>query len=239
MPKNKVDYSNTIIYMLCCLDVMIIDVYVGNTTNFTKRKTQHKTNCNNDHLVEYNFYVYQFIRDNGGWNNWNMIVLENVSCIDGNEARQHERKWMVEKHATLNKRIPSRTDAEYRIDNKDKIKEDKKQYRINNADKIKEYTTKYNINNADKIKEDNKQYRINNADKIKEDKKQYRINNADKIKEDNKQYQINNADKIKEDKKQYRINNADKIKKYKKEYCTKTKLLNFYKEYHTICHECK
>ena len=48
--ENELDYSNTIIYKIYCNDKNINDVYVGHTTNFTKRKHQHKlcsSNLNN------------------------------------------------------------------------------------------------------------------------------------------------------------------------------------------------
>jgi hypothetical protein len=102
MPKKPVDYSQTFAYMLCCKDPTITDVYVGHTTNLTKRKSGHKNKCNNPTDKSYNVYVYQFIRENGGWNNWEMIVLETKSCIDGDDARRLERKWFEEKKASLN-----------------------------------------------------------------------------------------------------------------------------------------
>jgi hypothetical protein len=52
--------------------------------------------------------VYQFICKNGGWNNWDMIILEKVPCIDGNEARQHERRYIEDNNAMLNINIPTR-----------------------------------------------------------------------------------------------------------------------------------
>ena len=47
MPKNEIDYSNTIIYKIVCKDEKISDLYVGHTTNFVKRKCLHKNSCNN------------------------------------------------------------------------------------------------------------------------------------------------------------------------------------------------
>ena len=47
MPKNEIDYSNTIIYSISCKDKTISDVYVGHTTNLIKRKCQHKVSYNN------------------------------------------------------------------------------------------------------------------------------------------------------------------------------------------------
>ena len=41
------DYSKTIIYKLINYDYPEL-VYVGSTTNFTKRKQQHKCGCSNN-----------------------------------------------------------------------------------------------------------------------------------------------------------------------------------------------
>ena len=45
MPKNAINYSNTIIYKLVCKNINIEDCYVGHTTNFSKRKYQHYQRC--------------------------------------------------------------------------------------------------------------------------------------------------------------------------------------------------
>ena len=66
MPKHEIDYTNTIIYKLVCIDINIKELYVGHTTNFTKRKYAHKYGCNNETSKKYNLHVYQFIRNNGG-----------------------------------------------------------------------------------------------------------------------------------------------------------------------------
>ena len=49
MPKKEINYQNTIIYKIVCNDLNVKDVYVGNTTDFTKRKWSHKSDCYNDH----------------------------------------------------------------------------------------------------------------------------------------------------------------------------------------------
>jgi hypothetical protein len=79
MPKNNIDYSNTLIYMIYCLDVMINAVYVGHTTNLKVRKSTHKDRCNKPNNPKYNLYVYQYIRANGGWDNWDIVVLETAN----------------------------------------------------------------------------------------------------------------------------------------------------------------
>jgi len=87
MPKIPKDYSRTIIYKLVNKeDYNNANIYIGSTTNFTKRKSEHKSDCKNKTGVKYNQKKYQFIRDNGRWNQWNMIEIEKYPCIDNNEA---------------------------------------------------------------------------------------------------------------------------------------------------------
>lgn len=105
MPKNAIDYSKCLIYKICCLDTSITDIYVGMTTNYNKRKGQHKNECCNDKASHYNYYIYQFIRENGGWSNWEMIIIEQYPCSNNLEARKREYELIVSLGATLNKKI--------------------------------------------------------------------------------------------------------------------------------------
>ena len=83
MPKIKINYNNTIIYKLVSTDVDIKECYIGHTTNFNKRKCAHKYDCININSKNYNFNMYQFIRQNGGFNNWLIIKVEKyVNCVD-------------------------------------------------------------------------------------------------------------------------------------------------------------
>ena len=60
MAPRTIDYSNTYFYKICCKDLDITDVYVGHTTDFTRRKHKHKHSCNNENNCNYNQYVYKF-----------------------------------------------------------------------------------------------------------------------------------------------------------------------------------
>ena len=47
MPRLPIDYSRTIIYKLVHKDDLDdVNIYVGHTTDFTKRKNRHKVSCN-------------------------------------------------------------------------------------------------------------------------------------------------------------------------------------------------
>ena len=107
MPLKPIDYSKTIFYRIVCNDLNIKDCYIGQTTNFIKRKQQHKRYSNNENLTYSNLKVYQFIRENGGWDNWTMVMIEQISCENFNEACKLERKFLEEYNATLNNNIPS------------------------------------------------------------------------------------------------------------------------------------
>ena len=109
MPKHYMNFENALIYQICCKDVSITDVYIGHTTNFKQKKAAHKASCNREKAHGYNSYVYKFIRENGGWDNWNMVLVEKFSCNDKLESLQKERYYIELLKATLNSIVPSRT----------------------------------------------------------------------------------------------------------------------------------
>ena len=143
---NRVNYKNGFIYKLCCLDPNISEIYVGSSTNFQKRKQQHKYGCNTPSGREYNHYKYQFIRDNGGWLNWNMVEIEKYPCDNKRELERRETEMMIDLKAGLNVKKPFTTDE----DKKEHQKTYDKQYAEDNKEKIKQYKTKYREDNKEK-----------------------------------------------------------------------------------------
>jgi len=118
-----VNYNNSVIYKLCSKDTNIKDIYIGSTTNFTRRKADHKRKINDCNNKEYNYKKSVFIRDNGGWENWDMVLIEKVNCNDKLELHKIERYYIEKFKSSLNMRIPSRTLEEY---NKTEIRKQKK-----------------------------------------------------------------------------------------------------------------
>jgi hypothetical protein len=114
----------------------VTDIYVGSTTDFTRRKSEHKSKCNNPNAQGHNCKVYQTIRENGGWTNWSMILVENFPCENVNESHARERYWFEQMNANLNKYVPNRQGKEYHQDNRPNILEKMKQYNIDNKVKI-------------------------------------------------------------------------------------------------------
>jgi hypothetical protein len=125
MPKVKINYQNGMIYKLVCLDPTITEKYIGSTTDFNNRKYNHKYVCNTITYKHYNCPVYKFIREHGGWNNWQMILIEKWPCNDGNELRARERHYYELYGGELNYCVPTQTPQEsiklYFRKNKEKI----------------------------------------------------------------------------------------------------------------------
>jgi predicted GIY-YIG superfamily endonuclease len=71
-----------IIYKICCDDLPEY-IYVGSTKSIIKRKSQHKIHCNNGNTRK----LYTTIRENGGWNNWRMVIIEECGEISLTQLR--------------------------------------------------------------------------------------------------------------------------------------------------------
>ncbi len=112
MPKTAIDYSNCMFYRLVCRDPTVTECYVGSTTDEINRRRKHKSVCHNEKAKGYNYYVYRFIRDHGGFENWQMLVHEKLAVADKTAAALREYFWCVHYNATLNSNVPGRTHAE-------------------------------------------------------------------------------------------------------------------------------
>ena len=107
MPKKSVDYSRTIIYKIQHIEKENL-VYVGQTTNFSKRKHAHKRMAQCDHPTwkDCNTRIYKLIREHGGWDMFKMIQIKEFPCSSRREAEAEEFKIMQDLKAVMN-RMPS------------------------------------------------------------------------------------------------------------------------------------
>lgn len=137
MPKNIINYGKTVMYHFVCNDDKISNTYVGHTTDFTRRKAQHKYNCNNKNCNSYNYKLYQMIRDNGGWDNWRIVPLEEFPCQSKIQAIIREQTW-------VNKLKPSMNTNNTFIENFTEYKSiQNKKYYESHKEQKKEYNKKY------------------------------------------------------------------------------------------------
>jgi hypothetical protein len=175
MPRVAMDFSKTVIYHFVCKDEMIKCSYVGSTTNFVKRKNCHKSVCYNEKRHEYNLKLYQTIRENGGWINWDMKPLEEFPCENKTQQVIREQYWIDRLNPELN-----HCKAYQPLERKEYIKE----YQRVNAEVIRDKQKEYQQVNAEVIAEKQKAYRETNAEAINV----WREANKDKTKTYNKAY---------------------------------------------------
>ena len=189
MPKLPMDYSKCVIYKIVCKDLSKIDVYVGSTTDFVRRKACHKYDCNTENSKNYNCKLYQYIRENGGWDNFTIVIIEQYPCNNYEEARTRERYWYETLNANLNSFCPT-LNIENQNDNakryRDLNKEHKRDYYKQryqlNKESILDYQKQYNELNKESIRDYKKQYNELNKEHKRDYAKRYRelkkINNG-------------------------------------------------------------
>ena len=203
-----VNYENSIVYKLCCKDPEIKDIYVGSTTNFRRRKCNHKSVCNNENSKLYNLYVYQFIRKNGGFSNWDMIEIEKYLASDKQDLCSRERYWVEKLNSKLNiispteniekrKERESQYNKKYYQENKDKIKENTKKYKEENREILSEKGREYSNKHREKISKNSKKYYKENKEVLIDYQKNYRKENREKIREKRAVYYQKNKEIIK------------------------------------------
>jgi len=137
------DYSNNIIYKIINKN-MINDennknFYVGHTClGLIPRFYRHRSMCRNITDRHFNMPLYQFIRNNGDIDNWQIIEIERYPCNNNKEAEQRERYYIELLQPTLNKIIPTRTAKERYYLNRNEILQKKKEYYLKKKSIIKE-----------------------------------------------------------------------------------------------------
>ena len=119
------------IYSITCKDVLVTGIYVGSTSDFYHRENRHKSHSNDEKKTS---KLYDTIRANGGWVNWEFKILESFTC-EKYEALIRERYYIDKLQSDLNTNMPYRSLEEYKFFSD----EANKQYRVNNKEEIKQY----------------------------------------------------------------------------------------------------
>jgi len=137
-----------IIYKICCDDLPEF-IYVGSTKSFRNRKSSHKKDYNKGDTKK----LYTTIRENGGWDKWRMVILEDIGEVSLTQARIKEEEHRVKLNANMNSQRCFRTEEEkkYYENNKEKMLDYQKDYYQNNKEHIKEYHKEWYENIKDKM----------------------------------------------------------------------------------------
>ena len=108
------------VYKISCKDSNIKHYYFGSTSNFYMRMANHKHNVNNYKGTKHHFPLYKFMRESGGWSNWECEIIHDNLAKD--DARNLEKEYVLNNEYSLNQLIPARTNKEWRQANPEKIK---------------------------------------------------------------------------------------------------------------------
>lgn len=159
------DYSKTIIYKIQHITNNEL-LYVGHTTQFTRRKAFHKSQTMGNEKK-----IYQMIRNNGGWDSFLMKPIMEFSCENRTQAGIQEEKCRLELNANMNS-----IGCTY---NKEKLVANKKIYRAEHREEIHAKDKIY----REAHKEERKAYLESIKEEQKEYKKKWYAENKDKINE--------------------------------------------------------
>jgi hypothetical protein len=114
MPRKPIEYNKTQFYKIVCKDLQLPDCYVGHTTNFATRKAMHKHNAGNANAKDHKSHLYQHIKNHGGWDNFDMLLIETRDCLNRLEACRIEREHIEQLGAMLNCKRPAVSKEEKR-----------------------------------------------------------------------------------------------------------------------------
>ena len=212
------NYQNGKIY--CIRNTITNDIYVGSSCepHLSKRMVKHRSSAKNER--DRNMLLYQKMNELG-IENFYIELIENYPCESKDQLRAREGHYIRE-IATLNKRIETRTDKEWREDNKEYIQEWKKQHYQEHKEEINKQSKQYREENKDKIKERSKDYEKNKEEIIAK-VNEYRAENADVIKQRKKDYYEKNKEYIKQKTKKNREENLEADRQRKKDYYERNK----------------
>jgi len=155
-----VNYQNGKIYKL--VNNVDDEIYVGSTCNPLRvRKGGHKR----DSKTRPNYKVYKHLNE-VGWENVEIILIENYACESKDELHRRERHWIDTLKPSLNKVIPTRTKKEWREENREVILKKKKEYRKSNKEVILQKQKEYAKANKEYCQNYKKEYNQKNKEAI-------------------------------------------------------------------------
>ena len=99
MPSKFINQSKTIIYRITCKTKNVSDAYISYTTNLTQRKYKHERDSLD---LSVKSRLYDSIRKNGGWKNWNCDILEKCVCDNDSAYKDRMNYYIVKYKPNLN-----------------------------------------------------------------------------------------------------------------------------------------
>ena len=174
-----VNYSNGKIYKIePIVDYDEGDIYIGSTTkeylsqrmdNHRGRYKRWKKDNNNSYFTSFKLF------DKYGIENCQIILIEAFNCNTKDELHSKEAQY-IKSMKCVNKVIPDRKRKDWRIENKDYIKEQSKLYRQENIEKIKAVKKEYYKTRGKELNKDKRNERSRELYKLKKLQKELEKN---------------------------------------------------------------
>lgn len=168
------------VYQIKCKDPKITETYVGSTVDLKQRIRQHRYKCiegNNECWLK----IYVFMRENGGFDNFEFNILEEFTDISKEQLRDEEQKYIKQITPQLNKKNASVTPEEL----KEYHRKYSKEYKHAHKEQCNQYNKKYYREHKEERREIKRQtdklYYEKNKEKIKADSKARYEKNKEKI----------------------------------------------------------
>jgi len=180
------------IYKLIKKDAINDDmIYIGSTEDINDRMSKHKYSCNNIKHCKYNYKVYKYIRDNGGWNEWKYEIIDEVEVALREDAGIYEGEYII-KYDAINKlndvvagRCLNKSKNQYHKEkyqrNKEVISQKSKEKYQRNKEVISQKSKEKYQRNKEKISQKCKEKYERNKEDILQRVTEYRNKNKDAI----------------------------------------------------------
>lgn len=128
--------SKSYIYKIFCKDKEVKEIYIGSTSKLNLRKNTHRYNCNNPNSKEYDRELYKFIRNNGGWDNWDYEILKEWIVDNSEDLKSEEQKFIIQ-HKSNNTLLNSVNPIARKRDQKKWYEKNKEEYNEKRIEKRK------------------------------------------------------------------------------------------------------
>ena len=110
------------VYKIVCKDKEITEFYIGSSIYFDRRKYEHKCDSNNLNSSHYCLPLYMFINVNGGFENWEIVLIKEYKFITKKELEMNEQYYIELLKPNLNsksaKSIKTKKDYDKEHNNK-------------------------------------------------------------------------------------------------------------------------
>lgn len=94
-------YDNFVIYKIYQPEIPEM-IYIGSTINFSQRKSNHKKYCHCKTSKKYKYPLYQYIRACGGWEKFDMQIIEKYPYNSKGDRLLKEKQMIEFYEAKLN-----------------------------------------------------------------------------------------------------------------------------------------